>query len=460
MVEYLELTIDELLLDQDNPRLGSVHSQSEALQEIIHLNESHFRNLMISIKDNGLDPGDSLYVLESDSDFIVLEGNRRLSALLVLSNPNLLNGTEIPDTIKKSLARVTVGFEKDRVEPIRCVLFEGRDDANEWILRRHTGSADGEGRIQWGPLEIQRFSGDRSVLDIIDFVGRNADYTGEEWSATKSLIESKKSSNVARLLESAAGKKHIGISTSNNNSEKIPMLYSDPAWALNVLRRIIEDVRDGIVDSRNLNKSSDIENYFSTLPKEFQRPKGVDSTPKAFRDIDLKPQPSPQPNSTPPKKKTKPTPKPRKSLAPKRHVFGEPNSTKGQTILREAATIDADKFTLSAAFLLRGFLELSIDDYMSSNRIDKSEKKPDGRTVDLDLSQKAERVVQHLSKSGKFKSADLRGIRNLIIDRKSSTSIQSLNGFIHNQFQIPTADSLRNGWDASIPLFIGAYGSP
>ena len=94
MVEYLELSIDELLLDNDNPRLGSVNSQSEALEAIVNLNVAHFRNLMLSIKDNGLDPGDNLYVIEGEdeADFIVLEGNRRLSALMVLTNADVLHG--------------------------------------------------------------------------------------------------------------------------------------------------------------------------------------------------------------------------------------------------------------------------------------------------------------------------------------------------------------------------------
>jgi hypothetical protein len=182
MIQHLELSIDELLLDEDNPRLGSVNSQSAALEAIVHLNESHFRNLMLSIKNNGLDPGDSLYVIESEGgdDFIVLEGNRRLSALMVLINPDILRGTEVPDTIKNSLVRAAAGFDRTKIEPIQCVKFEQRDDANAWIYRRHTGTADGEGRIQWGPLDIQRFSGDRSILDVIDFVGRNADYSDEE----------------------------------------------------------------------------------------------------------------------------------------------------------------------------------------------------------------------------------------------------------------------------------------
>lgn len=461
MVEYIELSIDELLLDEDNPRLRSVNSQSEALEAIVHLNEGHFRNLMLSIKSNGLDPGDNLYVIEAEGgeDLIVLEGNRRLSALMVLNNPDLLDGTEVPNAIKKSLVRAASGFDRSKVEPIRCVRFDHREDAYEWIYRRHTGTADGEGRIQWGPLEIQRFSGDRSVLDVIDFVGRNADYSDEEWESTKSVIESRKSSNLARLLESAAGRKHLSITISKGSTEKTPFLGSQPKWALKVLRRIIEDVRDGIVDSRDLNKASDIESYFKALPKELQPSKTKAAKLRAFKDIDLKPRNKTTAAAPKGKAKTKRTPPPHKTLAPRRHPFNVPGSTKGKTLLREAASLNADKFTLSAAFVLRGFVELAINDYMDANGISKVEKNTKGNIVELNLSQRGDRVAKHLVSSRKFSSSDLRAFRSYMLTKTSLTSIQSLNGFIHNKFQIPTAEALRAGWDASIPVFIGAYGN-
>jgi hypothetical protein len=462
MVEYLELSIDELLLDENNPRLGSVNSQSAALEAIVHLNEAHFRNLMLSIKNNGLDPGDSLYVVEADDrdDFIVLEGNRRLSALMVLNNPNVLDGTEVPDTIKKSLVRAATGFDRTNIEPIRCVKFEQREDANEWIYRRHTGTADGEGRIQWGPLEIQRFSGDRSILDVIDFVGRNADYSDEEWESTKSMIESRKSSNLARLLESAPGRRHLGMSISNSGDGKTPMLGSEPKWALKVLRRIIDDVRDGIVDSRDLNKATDIEAYFQNLPKDLQPQTGKLGTPRSFKDIDIKVRPVVAPttkNST--KLKVKSSPKPRTTLAPRRHPFNVPNSTKGETMLREAGGLDANRFTISAAFLLRSFVELAINDYMDANGISKFEANGKGNLAELELPRKADTVLQHIGAADSSKNADLRGFRNSILTKTSATSIQSLNGFVHNKFQIPTADALRAGWDCSVPIFIAAYGN-
>ena len=64
MTERLELSIDELPLDLDNPRLGSVSSQSEALAGIVRLNPGHFRNRMESIRDHAMDPGDRLYVAQ------------------------------------------------------------------------------------------------------------------------------------------------------------------------------------------------------------------------------------------------------------------------------------------------------------------------------------------------------------------------------------------------------------
>jgi len=210
MPELIEVELEYLLLDEDNPRIGSADSQASALEYIINLNDAYFRNLMISIKNNGLDPGDSLYVIEGDDsdEYVVLEGNRRISALKVLDNTNILNGTKISDRIKKSLLRASSNFDINKINPIRCVKFDTREEAEEWIFRRHTGTMDGEGRIQWGPLEIQRFSGDHSLLDIIDFVGRNADYTSEEWESTKSTISSRKSSNLSRVL---ARKIHCGL---------------------------------------------------------------------------------------------------------------------------------------------------------------------------------------------------------------------------------------------------------
>lgn len=460
MFDDLKLTVDELLLDEDNPRLGSVESQSEALEALIRLNPTHFRNMMRSIKENGLDPGDSLYVIEAEGgrDYIVLEGNRRLSALKVLSGPDVLNGTDVPANMKRPLLDIASGFDVDEFGEINCVCFGSRPEADEWIFRRHTGDMKGEGRINWGPTEIQRFTGDRSILDVIDFVGRNADFTDDEWESTKSTIVSKKSSIIGRLLESAAGQNHIGISTANYaDGHRRPRLSRDPKWAVSVLKRIIEDVRDGEVDSRSHNTASQIEGYFKSLPKELQ-PKGKKVAPKAFKNINIKSSSESPGKSTKTESRTKGAPSVRKTLAPRRNPFQDPPSEKGKRLLLEATLIDANRLTISAAALLRAFVELTVNDYMDAKRLPKKYKGKNGKMFDLSLSRKAKLVMQQIIDDGSAPEVYMRGFRNNVVNNTAPSSIQSLNGFVHNPYQIPTPEAVRTCWDCCVPVFQAVYG--
>ena len=457
MIEHLRLSIDELLMDLDNPRLGSTSSQSEALASIVRLNPGYFQNLMGSIRDDGLDPGDSLYVVRSEDgqDFVVLEGNRRLSALKVLSNPDILAGTDLPEATKKLLVREASGFEQSEVEPIRCVRFDDREEASDWIRRRHTGVAGGEGRITWKPLEIQRFSGDYTTIDVIDFVGRNVDYSKAEWEKAQSALGGAKSTNLTRLLESAAGQMHLGIKVETEPSRKIPLLGVEPKWALQVLKRIIDDIVKGEVNSRRLNTATDIEKYFTNLPPELQPgPNTTAASPKAFKDIDLSGN-NAKPSKPTPAIKTRPAPRTRKTLAPKKHPFDAGKSTKLGMLLREAGTLDTGKFPLSCAFVLRAIVELAVNDYLDANLLSRGRK---GSVREFDLTKKADDVLKHIVASGTGSSNDLRAFRNYLLDKRSACSIQSLNGFVHNPYQLPTADALRAGWESVIPVLIAAYG--
>ncbi len=455
MTEQLELTIDELLLDQENPRLGSIASQSEALAGIVMLNPGHFRNLMVSIREGGLDPGDSLYVVRSEDgqDYVVLEGNRRLSALKVLSNPELLAGTDLAESVTNPLVREATGFDRTDVEPIRCVRFDDRDAANDWIRRRHTGTAEGEGRIVWRPLEIQRFSSDYTTIDVIDFVGRNAGYSKEEWGKAHAALGGGKSTNLTRLLESAAGRQHLGISVETTGSRRTPTLGTDPEWALAVLRRIAADIVSGAVNSRRLNRATDIEKYFADLSPELQpSEKTTASKRKAFRDINLS---GSRPTPRKPAPKTKRAPRKRKTLAPKSHPFDMSSSTKLGMLVGEAGSLDVGRFPLSSAFVLRAIVELAVNDYMKANGLPLG---PQGGP-EFDLTKKASDVVDELRSSEKVAAKDLRAFRNRLLTRTSACSIQSLNGFVHNPYDLPSADDLRAGWEASLPLLIATYGS-
>lgn len=454
-MERLELTVDNLLLDLNNPRIGHVESQSDALNAIIELDHRHFRTMMESIREHGLDPGDSLYVIEDDEseDYVVVDGNRRLAALKVLFQPSLLQPLPLGDSLKTRLASIAREFNSSSIPEINCVVFDNRSIADEWILRRHGRGMDGEERIPWGTLEIQRFQKDQSVLDVIEFVEHNASFTTDRWAKVKEEVE-KKPSVLKRFLDSRPLRDFLKLSVSEVEGERIPSFGVDTDSAVKALTRIFSDIADGEIDTRTHNKSDDIKDYVEELST------GIDpaeSAPTKFRDArPAEEKPATQTKKNPAPVKTSRPKAPRPRLAPPRHPFQQPETSKGQRLLYEASRIKLKDFPLASAFLLRACLEHAIDTYMEANGLPRWDTK---KNRALELKHRAQSVIDHIGTAQPARKQDLRGAQRTLTDTNDPASIQALNDYHHNKYHIPTEDTLRTAWDASEALFLSVYGA-
>lgn len=460
MYEQLDVDIEDLLLDHENPRLGSVNGQAEILRELILLNPRNFRTMMESIKVYGLDPGDLFYLVDESeetgvSGLTVVDGNRRLAALKVLREPALLSGTALPDTIVKKLREAALGFNPASVGSSRLsIMFESRADADDWILRRHGRGLEGEERIHWGPLEIQRFQGDYLVLDILNFIERNGGYTADEWTSIRGKLH-KRSYVLRRFIESKAGTAALGLDIEEVGKEQVPRSTANPERLIPIIKRLLEDTASEEIDTRKYNKAADIKEYFDDLVEELKLPDSKPSKATRLRDLNATPKsfakPTPEPIPTPTSKPSVP----RNTLAPKQLEFNEPVNAKGKQFIREATKVQLRSAPLSAAFLLRGFIQFVIDSYMHEHRLPfwEGEKQ-------LDLNVRAERVIDHLIKNKRAKSGDLSGIRRRLSEtaKKHPASIQALNDYHHDQYQIPAVDALRSGWDDATALFVAVLG--
>jgi hypothetical protein len=465
MTERIEVEIEDLLLDHENPRLGTVESQPEALRELVELSPRNFSAMMESVKANGLDPGDLFYLVDESSEtgiegYTVVDGNRRCAALKVLLEPALLIGAGLPDATVKRLRTSAEGFDNTVVGDRRlCVLFADREEADAWILRRHGTGQEGVGRISWGPLEIQRFQGDRSVLDILDFVGRNGAYDPDEWAAIRSKLD-KRSSVLRRFLESKAGRDALGLDEETIGEAVRPTSSRDPRYLIDLLTRLLNDVVSGAVNTRTYNKASEIQKYFDELPPELRASNAASGSASAFHDLNLAAPPASAGGAALPVPKPPQTraPKLRETLAPKLLEFKQPVNAKGAQFIREATRVKLKDAPLSAAFLLRGFIQFVIDSYIEET--DDLEFWEDG--VQLDLSVRAVRVIDHLITNRKAKRGDLSGIKRRLTEKanKHPSSIQALNDYHHDRFQIPSADTLRSGWDDATALFVAVLGRP
>lgn len=164
-MEKLSVDIAQLDLDVLNPRIKVEDNQTEAMRSLLAVEKDGEKvfELARDICEIGmLDPGDRLYVVEAAGQlgrFIVLEGNRRLTALRLLSQPGMIEREDIGlnVTMRNKFKRLQTEYAGRWPTIVDIVVFEDRATANRFIRLRHTGENAGAGRSAWSSLQVARF---------------------------------------------------------------------------------------------------------------------------------------------------------------------------------------------------------------------------------------------------------------------------------------------------------------
>ena len=145
MTNTKDIALDQLLLDEQNPRLPTTIGRQQATMILYLARTTSIAEIMEAIAENGYFPGEPLIVIPGPAGkFIVVEGNRRLTALKLLQQPELYGKSrKIHDIAHEADHRPTV---------IPCVEFPGRDDVINYLGYRHI-----TGVKQWEPLAKARY---------------------------------------------------------------------------------------------------------------------------------------------------------------------------------------------------------------------------------------------------------------------------------------------------------------
>lgn len=128
------IDVNTLVLDTNNPRLPS-YMKGKGEKEIIDymvLEESTLE-LMQAIGEKGFFPGEQLLVVEKDGVFLVVEGNRRLTAVKLLNNPEI---TSAQSTIVKKIKQESKP-ENQYIATLPCMVFEKEEDIHDYLGYRH-----------------------------------------------------------------------------------------------------------------------------------------------------------------------------------------------------------------------------------------------------------------------------------------------------------------------------------
>ena len=162
--------VDTLLLDPDNPRLPE-GVQGAAPDEVLAYLEQHdvLDELAASFVANGYFPNEPILVLPPDSDGqrVVVEGNRRLAALMVL--------LQLPAAVDAGLAFDLVSEPtRARLEELRtvpAVEVEDRDEVLAFLGYRHIN-----GLRQWMPEAKARYLWREVEREALEHPDRDAFY--------------------------------------------------------------------------------------------------------------------------------------------------------------------------------------------------------------------------------------------------------------------------------------------
>jgi hypothetical protein len=439
MNEIKPISLENLLIDLENPRYDPRTNQDEAIVTIVNEQGSKLLSLAKDIVDTGgLNPSELPMVmpLDDSNTYVVIEGNRRLTALKLLMSPSLLSRLRLPESIAKKYTALRQDAKGKFSGEINCLIFSSREEAKHWIDLRHTGENGGVGIVPWDGIQTHRFRGQSPAFQAIEFV-KNSDYLDAE---TKKKLPKIAITNIERILGTTDARPYLGIDIKNNE-----LIFKAPEEdVIAHLATLVSDVAHKRIKVRDLDTPEQRVEYAKEVAsRPVEKPSFEPGTSSDSGDGKV---------ASPLKR----IPHDRKTLIPPRLKLTIPH-TRINKIYHELLSLDINKFVNSCSVMLRVFVELSVDDYAKRRGIS-LDKIIDARTnskgeqlaaykVEFKLREKLTAVADYLEKNNICSKDELRAIRTIINNKDHILSVDSLNAYVHNKDFNPLPSDLKATWD-------------
>ena len=144
MNDFVEIDVDSLEYDKENPRLPtSVRGGSETQILVYLATKTRIEDLMSSIGANGFFRGEAIVVMPRNDKFVVIEGNRRLTALRLLLTPSLVKRPSIAHAAEDAAEKPT---------KVPAYIVGSRDETLQYLGFRHISGVQ-----RWDPLAKARY---------------------------------------------------------------------------------------------------------------------------------------------------------------------------------------------------------------------------------------------------------------------------------------------------------------
>lgn len=430
------IRITDLQLDTGNYRTGKQEDQREAIRALIEEQKNKLVNLAKDIIENGLSPLETILVMPTADDknrYVVIEGNRRVAAMKLATQPDLAADT----TWHNAFKRLHKTLPGQLPTEVRCIVASNKEDAFIWIERRHDTGLKGAGLESWSTIAKYRAAAARGrsapEFDVLEFTlaqGRldpdvEERVMGQDFPLT----------NLKRLVDS----KFISDQLELDHGEKTLTTTANKKWVLSVLREMVTSIAREEFNVRDIYTAADQKKYFNKIVSKHPKPA------KSARRWEINAETSVNGEREAPKKKkpNRPTSE-RKKLIPSNCPVRPPVG-RANDIYHELRRLEVENYRNSVSILLRVFLEFSIEAYIDRRGVTSVH-------AGDKLSKKLLKVADHMETNNIMDKKELHAVRKAGNDANSLFSTVTLNAYVHNVNFYPSASELKTSWDNLEPF--------
>ena len=453
-----KISITKLRVNPDNVRFDeSVANQIEAMRAIIIDQKRKFINLSKHIAENGIEPGRAVYVtpISNTSNFLVLDGNRRVTALKLMSSRELRD--EFQELLPINFNKISEHFKNNNyVTKIECIVYPLEEDSREWIKVNHGFAADGVSTQDWDSAVRGRvmaaYSNSRLDRDIIVL-----NYLKESPLVSNELKEKirstkRKNNTTLRRILSDDVLPEIGITFTKSDVK----FLVEESEAVKPLVRFVKDLLYNKKSARAVFDTELRAKYISELKESGDLPdltklnksdEGIEKsevqnnnqTEGNFSENTDNDQENNYKKTV--SKKPKPIKNNREVIFKKSFLIND-SDARITDIYNELCALSVEKYPNAVAILTRAFVEMMVKEYGKKYKVE-------GIGKEVALRDAVNKVVDHLR--GRF-SIDEDDVRGLVeaCDKKNISSMFSIESFqqlVHREKLKPIPSELIQRWD-------------
>lgn len=450
MITPKEIALTNLLLDTANPRLvNGVKAQRDALHAMLQDRRAKVPALAASIaRLGGLNPSERMLVMpapDSPGKYVVLEGNRRITALKVLARPSLARDA-VSAAMMRRFEAMSAQMKGTPVIRVDCAVAESRAEARPWIELRHRGEQGGRGVVDWGTIEQGRFDARQEggvppiELQALDLVAEHGKLSAE----TVNLLPSFPATNLRRLLRVKEVREMLGLEL--DGKHLISRLPRDEY--MRPLTYLVEQLAHGELDVSRIYTKPLMLEYLGNLPAGTlpTLSKAGEVAHALWEDPSSGTDASGGIAARQPKVRIT---RPRSALIPSTCVLDTNANPKVHGIERELRTLKLESYRNAASVLFRVFLELSVDEFIESRSLMTPQQ-----WSSSNLSFKILSAVNRMKADGALSDLQIDAVRKTAQDQVLFVaSVNTFHAYVHNKHVAPSAGDLRVTWDNLQPFF-------